>query len=87
MKEITLVKKTPDNVLEDQDLLDELQEHVESIYMANDLHTIGSLFPLLEHLKKSSARIRAKDAEVITTIVQSNPKIQQLVMEARTPTG
>ncbi|RZC81896.1 hypothetical protein C5167_044463 [Papaver somniferum] len=36
MKEITLVKKTPENILEDQDLLDELQDHVESIDMEND---------------------------------------------------
>ncbi|KAI3987074.1 hypothetical protein MKX01_036864 [Papaver californicum] len=90
MKEITLVMKTPENVLEEQgvtsaeieDLLDELQEHVESIDMANDLHTIGGLVPLLEHLKNSSAGIRAKAAEVVTTIVQNNPKSQQLVMEA-----
>ncbi|KAI3954664.1 hypothetical protein MKW98_019795 [Papaver atlanticum] len=90
MKEITLVMKTPENVLEEQgvtsaeieDLLDELQEHVESIDMANDLHTIGGLSPLLEYLKNSSAGIRAKAAEVITTIVQNNPKSQQLVMEA-----
>ncbi|MCL7049893.1 hypothetical protein MKW94_001278 [Papaver nudicaule] len=90
MKEITLVMETPENVLEEQgvtsaeidDMLDELQEHVESIDMANDLHTIGGLGPLLEHLKHSSAGIRAKAAEVIMAIVQNNPKSQQLVMEA-----
>ncbi|XP_026379701.1 hsp70 nucleotide exchange factor fes1-like [Papaver somniferum] len=89
MKQITLVMKTPENVLEEQgvtsaeieDMLDELQEHVESIDMANDLHTIGGLVPLLKHLKHSSAGIRAKAAEVVTTIVQNNPKSQQLVME------
>ncbi|RZC72591.1 hypothetical protein C5167_048074 [Papaver somniferum] len=89
MKQITLVMKTPENVLEEQgvtsaeieDMLDELQEHVESIDMANDLHTIGGLVHLLKHLKHSSAGIRAKAAEVVTTIVQNNPKSQQLVVE------
>ncbi|KAH7553717.1 hypothetical protein JRO89_XS12G0046600 [Xanthoceras sorbifolium] len=90
MKEITLVMQTPEQVLESQgvtpqdieDMLDELQEHVESIDMANDLHSIGGLVPLLGYLKNSHANIRAKAAEVITTIVQNNPRSQQLVMEA-----
>lgn len=33
-------------------------------------------------MKHSNAGIRAKAAEVVTTIVQNNPKSQQLVMEA-----
>ncbi|KAJ0713884.1 putative armadillo-like helical, nucleotide exchange factor Fes1, TOG domain-containing protein [Helianthus annuus] len=90
MKEITLVMQTPDNVLEEQgvtatdleDMLDELQEHVESIDMANDLHSIGGLTPLLKYLKNSHANIRAKSAEVVSTIVQNNPRSQQLVMDA-----
>ncbi|XP_034694571.1 hsp70-binding protein 1 [Vitis riparia] len=90
MKEITLVMQTPEQVLEAQgvtsadieDMLDELQEHVESIDMANDLHSIGGLVPLLGYLKNSHSGIRAKAAEVITTIVQNNPRSQQLVMEA-----
>lgn len=90
MKEITLVMQTPEQVLESQgvtpqdieDMLDELQEHVESIDMANDLHSIGGLAPLLGYLKNSLANIRAKAAEVVTTIVQNNPQSQQLVMEA-----
>lgn len=90
MKEITLVMQTPENVLEEQgvtatdieDMLDELQEHVESIDMANDLHSIGGLTPLLNYLKNSHANIRAKAAEVVSTIVQNNPKSQQLVMDA-----
>ncbi|KAL5210410.1 hypothetical protein ABZP36_006033 [Zizania latifolia] len=67
MKEITLVMKTRDDVLQSQgvtpenieDMLDELQEHVESTDMAN-----------------------AKAAEVVSTIVKNNPKSQQLVMES-----
>ncbi|KAF9595542.1 hypothetical protein IFM89_000630 [Coptis chinensis] len=90
MKEITLVMQTPDKVLEEQgvtsqdieELLDELQEHVESIDMANDLNSIGGLVPLIGYLKNSHAGIRAKAAEVVTTIVQNNPKSQKLVMEA-----
>ncbi|KAL9250002.1 Hsp70 nucleotide exchange factor FES1-like protein [Drosera capensis] len=90
MKEITLVMQTPEQVLEAQgvtpaeieDMLDELQEHVESIDMANDLHSIGGLVPLIGYLKNSHANIRAKAADVVTTIVQNNPRSQQLVMEA-----
>ncbi|XP_038883880.1 uncharacterized protein LOC120074732 [Benincasa hispida] len=89
MKEITQVMQTPEQVLEAQgvnsedieDMLDELQEHVESIDMANDLHSIGGLHPLLGYLKNPHANIRAKAAEVVTTIVQNNPRSQQLVME------
>lgn len=90
MKEITEVMKTPQDVLEAhgvttadiEGILDELQEHVECIDMANDLHSIGGLHPLIGYLKNSDASIRAKAAEVVTTIVQNNPKSQQLVMEA-----
>ncbi|XP_010543280.1 PREDICTED: hsp70 nucleotide exchange factor fes1-like [Tarenaya hassleriana] len=90
MKEITQVMQTPEQVLEAQgvtpedieDMLDELQEHVESIDMANDLHSIGGLIPLLGYLKNSHSNIRAKAADVVSTIVQNNPRSQQLVMEA-----
>ncbi|XVF55248.1 hypothetical protein PTKIN_Ptkin06aG0022000 [Pterospermum kingtungense] len=90
MKEITLVMQTPEEVLEAQgvsaadieDMLDELQEHVESIDMANDLHSIGGLVPLLGYLKSPHAKIREKAVEVVSTIVQNNPQSQQLVMEA-----
>ncbi|XP_078436102.1 hsp70 nucleotide exchange factor fes1-like [Wolffia australiana] len=90
MKEITLLMKTPEDVLQAQGvtasdiegLLDELMEHVESIDMANDLHSIGGLVPLLGFLKNSDAGIRAKAAEVVTTIVQNNPKCQQLVIDS-----
>ncbi|KAL2934247.1 Hsp70-binding protein 1 [Bienertia sinuspersici] len=90
MKEITQVLQTPEQVLDAQgvtsdnieDMLDELQEHVESIDMANDLPSIGGLLPLLGYLKNRHANIRAKAADVVSTIVQNNPKSQQLVMEA-----
>ncbi|KAM7263935.1 hypothetical protein ACFE04_001618 [Oxalis oulophora] len=47
-----------------------------------DLHSIGGLVPLLNYLKNSHANIRAKAADVVSTIVQNNPRSQQLVMEA-----
>lgn len=47
-----------------------------------DLHSIGGLVPLLGYLKNSHANIRAMAADVVTTIVQNNPRSQQLVMEA-----
>jgi hsp70-interacting protein len=90
MKEITAVMQAPEQVLESHgvtpedigDMLDELQEHVESIDMAKDLHSIGGLNPLLNYLRNSHANIRAKAADVVSTIVQNNPHSQKLVMEA-----
>ncbi|KAJ7538512.1 hypothetical protein O6H91_11G051900 [Diphasiastrum complanatum] len=83
MKEISLVMNTPRQTLEEQGLLEELQEHVESLDMANDLHTIGGLVPLLGFLKDPDAPVRARAAEVISTMVQNNPKSQQQVMDTR----
>ena len=48
---------------------------------AADLNSIGGLVPLLGYLKNSHANIRAKAAEVVTNIVQKNPRSQQVVME------
>lgn len=53
----------------------------DSSYLS-DLNSIGGLVPLLGYLKNSHANIRAKAADVVTTVVQNNPKSQQLVMEA-----
>ncbi|KAI5072152.1 hypothetical protein GOP47_0012258 [Adiantum capillus-veneris] len=91
MKEISTVMNVPADVLQaqgvtDDDLeamLEELQSHVESIDMANDLHAIGGLVPLLNYLKNPNARIRARASEVVSTMVQNNPKCQQLVMEEK----
>ena len=46
------------------------------------MHRIGGLVPLLSYLKNPHASLRARAAEVVSTIVQNNPKSQQLVMEA-----
>lgn len=91
MKEISMVMNMPSEVLQaegvtDEDLeamLEELQTHVESIDMANDLHAIGGLVPLLTYLKNPSACIRARASEVVSTMVQNNPKCQQLVMDEK----
>ncbi|XP_047086390.1 hsp70 nucleotide exchange factor FES1-like [Lolium rigidum] len=90
LREIALLMSTPLSVLEAQgitpddieDLLAELQVHVESIDVANDLHSVGGLVPVIRYLRNSNARIRAKAADVVTTVVQNNPTSQQLVMEA-----
>ncbi|MCO5548967.1 hypothetical protein L7F22_002431 [Adiantum nelumboides] len=91
MKEISTVMNIPADVLQAQGvtdddmeaILEELQSHVESIDMANDLHAIGGLLPLLTYLKNPNAGIRARASEVVSTMVQNNPKCQQLVMEER----
>ncbi|XP_047086384.1 hsp70 nucleotide exchange factor FES1-like [Lolium rigidum] len=90
LREIALLISTPLSVLEAQgitpddieDLLAELQVHVESIDIANDLHSVGGLVPVIRYLRNSNARIRAKAADVVTTVVQNNPTSQKLVMEA-----
>jgi hsp70-interacting protein len=46
------------------------------------LHSVGGLVPVIRYLRNSNARIRAKAADVVTTVVQNNPTSQQLVMEA-----
>ena len=52
-----------------------------SICCVADLHSIGGLVPLLNYLKNPNAGIRARAAEVVSTIVQNNPRSQQQVIE------
>ncbi|CAI5503882.1 unnamed protein product [Closterium sp. Naga37s-1] len=90
MKEISMVMAVTEEGLlaqgvavdELEGMLDELQEHVESIDMANDLKAIGGLEPLLRFLKSPHAILLARAAEVVTTMVQNNEKSQRSVMEA-----
>ncbi|XP_072997310.1 uncharacterized protein [Typha latifolia] len=90
MKEIALVMRTPEDVLEAQgitpsdieDMLIELKELVEPIDAANDLHLVGGLLPLLSYLRKPNACIRAKAAEVVSVTVHNNARNQQFVNEA-----
>lgn len=51
------------------------------LFFPADLHAIGGLVPLLNYLKNPNAGIRARAAEVVSTIVQNNPKSQQQVMD------
>jgi len=51
-------------------------------YCSSDLHSVGGLVPVIKYLRNSNAGIRAKAADVVTTVVQNNPTSQQLVMEA-----
>ncbi|KAF2619747.1 hypothetical protein F2Q68_00041476 [Brassica cretica] len=71
MKQISQVMKMPEHLLDSQGVT------------TDDLE--GMLDELQEHvdyLKNSNAKIRAKAADVLTTVVQNNPRSQQLVMEA-----
>ncbi|CAI5470386.1 unnamed protein product [Closterium sp. Yama58-4] len=78
MKEISMVMAVTEEGLLSQGvtveemagMLEELQEHVESIDMANDLKAIGGLEPLLRFLKSPHAILRARAAEVVTTMDQ-----------------
>ncbi|CAI7905508.1 unnamed protein product [Closterium sp. NIES-53] len=90
MKEISMVMAVTEEGLlaqgvtveEMAGMLEELQEHVESIDMANDLKAIGGLEPLLRFLRSPHAILRARAAEVVTTMVQNNEKSQRSVIEA-----
>ncbi|XP_051204542.1 uncharacterized protein [Lolium perenne] len=80
MKEIAQVMKTPDDVLQSQgvttenieDMLDELQEHVESIDMANDVCRV-----------RVAGRIRPKNADELAqgadfdNIVELQPEVRR----------
>lgn len=89
MKQIATVMQLSEQQLEEsgvtveelEGLLEELQEHVESIDMANDLKAIGGLVPLLAYLKSRHSSLRWKAADVVTTVVQNNSKAQQNVMD------
>lgn len=90
MKEIAVVMGLPQAqlmaqgvTLEDlEGLLEELQMHVEAIDMANDLQAIGGLAPLLAYLRSEHPSLRARAAEVVSTVVQNNQRGQDMVMAA-----
>lgn len=65
----------------DNDLL-YMAYFIVSLCCVIDLHSVGGLVPVIKFLRNSNARIRAKAADVVTTVVQNNPTSQQLVMEA-----
>ncbi|KAE8696573.1 ATP-dependent zinc metalloprotease FTSH 10 [Hibiscus syriacus] len=79
MKEITLVLQLQSKYWKLKELRLLILKSVCSLEA--DLHSIGSLVPLLGYLKNCHANIRAKGAEVVCTIVQNNPQSRQLVMD------
>merc|ERR1711871_1922081 len=65
-----------------QDLFEELQDIVEQIDQALNLHKIGKLTVLIEMLRDDKADFRAHAAEVIATASQNNPKVQAVAINA-----
>lgn len=82
------ISQTPDGELPEEEvafrvqMLEELQDHVESIDAACDLGKIGGLQPLLAMFRSPHPEIRAQAAEVLATVVQNNPKAQREVLDA-----
>lgn len=46
----------------------------------SDLHAIGGLIPLLGFLRSRQPSLRARAAEVVSTMVQNNPKSQEQIL-------
>ncbi|GMH40325.1 hypothetical protein BSKO_08229 [Bryopsis sp. KO-2023] len=86
MKEITQVFEDGENsdasIAEKVALLDELQDIVESVDHAKNLHTIGGLSTLITILECPHAILRQKAAEVVSTCVQNNLPVQQWFRES-----
>lgn len=63
-------------------LLEELQYFVEDLDNANELHKIGGLEPILNLLSQSdNSKVKMWCAWIITSLLQNNPKGQQLAKE------
>ena len=57
-----------------------LLELVGPVDVANDLHTLGALVPVLEQLRGGSGRLRALAAHVVGTAASNNPTVQAQVV-------
>ena len=57
-----------------------LLELVGPVDVANDLHTLGALVPLLEQLSGPSQRLRALAAHVVGAAAANNPTVQAQVV-------
>ena len=57
-----------------------LLELVGPVDVANDLHTLGALMPILEQLRGGSGRLRALAAHVVGTAAANNPTVQAQVV-------
>jgi len=63
-------------------LFEELQDIVEQIDQAMNLHKTGNLARIIQLLRNERADIRAHAAEIIATCSQNNPKVQTVAIEA-----
>lgn len=90
MKEISYVlelEEPPDGYDEEQfidakaELLEEMQDLVESIDNARDLKGVGGFGALMELMSCEHAKLRCRAAEVIATSVQNNPDAQEWALE------
>lgn len=61
--------------------LEAIQEFVEDLDVANDLHALGGLIPILDLMNHESEDIRVISAWIISTGVQNNPRFQSLLLE------
>eukprot|EP00898_Chlorokybus_atmophyticus_P002931 jgi/Chlat1/3639/Chrsp238S03637 len=93
LKELVSVLQIPEDVLmsehkvvvEDfESLMEELEDIVMQIDFAKDFFTVGGYPPLLAKLKSAHPSVRQRAAQVVSTLVQNNPKVQELAMEANT---
>ena len=57
-----------------------LLELVGPVDVANDLHTLGALLPVLEQLRGSSGTLRALAAHVVGAAAANNPTVQAQVV-------
>ncbi|KAK3250307.1 hypothetical protein CYMTET_28944 [Cymbomonas tetramitiformis] len=64
-----------------EELLEELQDIVDSIDRARDLTSIGGFPVLMELLSSRHEGLRWRSAEVIATSVQNNPPVQQWALD------
>mmetsp|Transcript_9289 Transcript_9289/g.23653 ORF Transcript_9289/g.23653 Transcript_9289/m.23653 type:complete len:330 (+) Transcript_9289:97-1086(+) len=63
------------------DALEALQDWVEQIDWAADLHKLGGFKTVIELMQDPEERIRCHALEVFATVVQNNPKTQEWAME------
>jgi len=84
-RELLSEKESDDNRKEwlemKEEILDELLDWVEDLDHANDLHAIGGLLPLIDHLDSTQASLRWRAAAALGNMVQNNPKAQRQVTE------
>lgn len=63
------------------EMFEELQDIVEQIDQAHNLHKIGKLAVLIEMLRDANPVFKAHAAEIIATAAQNNPKVQEVAIQ------